>query len=682
MKLTKIVVRGLFAVLFLSVFPIFSKAYAQAPSSDCVLSGGETWTISATVVDQTGARWGKYPAQDAASCSPGVLTTADIVKNTSVGTNYVKQVRFYCNDDPTIRAFRIDEYASCHGSAPDGPMSVVLNPPPGYECTTWNYTNPGGSGASATGCTANFTMPRTEQDARLVMGIAPVLSCPSSFGVPVCNAAGSQATLSWSGVSGATEYGLRVDGSPPSWGTYPPDAWWNGSSTSTTVNITANTLYSWSVEPRRIAGLVNFANQCQANRNFTCSFNTPTPTRTPTPTSTPTRTPTPTPTRTPTPTPTPIYDAACTNVTVSPVSPFSTILSGGNLNVNLTVNDNTAACVLSFSDTLAGLNNAGMRSDVSFDFAITNSCSLSGNVSPGYVNRNVWYRARASGITGDYNCVTGMFCADNAPPPVPVPTISFDPFDKVVVEWNSVSEVGCGLDSSPYWAQLSEFSSFVTIWPTSWPAWFNSWQSTTSQTSSAACTPGKTYYAHVRSRDATNNQSAWSSTVSIVCPAVSTPTPTPTPILPPCTVLAPIVDMSCRQVGTSTTQFNVTTAWTPQSSAGGCTPQQQTFTASLSANDSPYLPLDPVTKTAPDPNNHEFTNGGTGYFANFADAPDIYGRVVATDGLTSNESTTSLNLGCSTFPLGDFRRGECDCDAAPPPPVNSMLRYCPEPPAI
>jgi len=125
---------------------------------------------------------------------------------------------------------------------------------------------------------------------------------------------------------------------------------------------------------------------------------------------------------------------------------------------------------------------------------------------------------------------------DITPPPVPIPTytLTSDPACRgkyyLNMGWNGVADSGCGgLSSTPYWAQVSNASTvdasggFSTI-NSAWSA-NNTWLNVLAETSSASYTPGTTLYGHVRSRDAFDNQSAWSTTDTVVIP---TPSPYPT----------------------------------------------------------------------------------------------------------------------------------------------------------
>lgn len=113
---------------------------------------------------------------------------------------------------------------------------------------------------------------------------------------------------------------------------------------------------------------------------------------------------------------------------------------------------------------------------------------------------------------------------DNSPPAVPVGTVSYtpDPTCKDIYtatySWNAVSDVGCyGLNSTPYWAQGSSNAAYSSVLY----GWNNAWVASTprSQTSVSSYAPGTTLYFHVRSRDAGNNQSAWSTTNTVVVPS-------------------------------------------------------------------------------------------------------------------------------------------------------------------
>jgi len=139
--------------------------------------------------------------------------------------------------------------------------------------------------------------------------------------------------------------------------------------------------------------------------------------------------------------------------------------------------------------------------------------------------------------------------SDTTPPPIPggrVFTCFYDQttggarYYKVTYRWNPVNDIGsAGMHQYPYWSQISTYSDFRLV---PQPGWYNSWENVISRTSDIPFIENTTLYAHVRSRDANDNQSAWSAASSLVLtssncsgtPPTSTPTATPTntPVVP------------------------------------------------------------------------------------------------------------------------------------------------------
>jgi len=110
-----------------------------------------------------------------------------------------------------------------------------------------------------------------------------------------CNALGTQATVSWNTVSGATKYALRVDdittgGWNDNCNASQGDFCLDLTSTSHTFNTVPGHTYNWWVHAVNNCGWSN----ALGPNFFTCVFPSLTPTPTHSPTSTPTRRPTPT----------------------------------------------------------------------------------------------------------------------------------------------------------------------------------------------------------------------------------------------------------------------------------------------------------------------------------------------------------------------------------------------------
>lgn len=98
-------------------------------------------------------------------------------------------------------------------------------------------------------------------------------------------------------------------------------------------------------------------------------------------------------------------------------------------------------------------------------------------------------------------------------------------------QWKSVEDIGtAGMHEFAYWSQLSALSDFSVVNPSEW---YNSWDSALSRTSELTFAEGTILYAHVRSRDAQDNQSAWSTTDTLTLDGSTCsdtpPTPTHTP---------------------------------------------------------------------------------------------------------------------------------------------------------
>jgi len=160
--------------------------------------------------------------------------------------------------------------------------------------------------------------------------VYPVPGTPSLI-APVtdlaCGVAPINQNFSWSAVTGATTYSLRIDAAAPSWtgacnpGPAPDTC--QDTSSPFLRSITNGTTYQWWVH-----GSNPGCGQGPASTGVTFQYPT-------CPTPTPTRTPTPTATRTPTPTPTPY----CTIGAVTTPSPLNLVVGGaaGSLQSNVTV---------------------------------------------------------------------------------------------------------------------------------------------------------------------------------------------------------------------------------------------------------------------------------------------------------------------------------------------------------
>ncbi|MCR4263602.1 MAG: endonuclease/exonuclease/phosphatase family protein, partial [Candidatus Roizmanbacteria bacterium] len=142
---------------------------------------------------------------------------------------------------------------------------------------------------------------------QVIVSNNPLTDLPDPTGLSrTCNTNGTT-TFRWNAVSGAGEYGFRLDnqGTNPNspilnWYSPPSDRVDKIAGTSITVPIIYGTYYQWAVTAVTTPGALHPLPTWQPA--FTCTAPTATPTRTPTPT--PTKTPIPTPTKTPIPTPT------------------------------------------------------------------------------------------------------------------------------------------------------------------------------------------------------------------------------------------------------------------------------------------------------------------------------------------------------------------------------------------
>lgn len=112
---------------------------------------------------------------------------------------------------------------------------------------------------------------------------------------------------------------------------------------------------------------------------------------------------------------------------------------------------------------------------------------------------------------------------DTIPPPVPdgrVFTCTYSNstggqnYYKVNYTWNAVSDIGtAGMHQYPYWSQVSAKADFSVV---PQPGWYNSWDNKLERTSDISFVENTTLYAHVRSRDAKDNQSSWSAASQLV----------------------------------------------------------------------------------------------------------------------------------------------------------------------
>ncbi len=235
-------------------------------------------------------------------------------------------------------------------------------------------------------------------------------------------------------------------------------------------------------------------------------------------------------TTTPTPTATPplscgtITNTSGTGARVGPPTAFTGRISG--------ISTTTTGCDLRID---------GVSADTGNSVGNPRRCDMSTNVRTGSHSYNI----RATGAATSLSCRTVTFCGDSTAPAVPgnrVLTCAWAGTNgggtnlyNLGYSYTGVVDSGCiGMSSTPYWAQISNNPAFATTLNAD-----NTWQGGAAglTTSATNVIEGTTIRARVRSRDALDNQSAWSAISSFVlnstnCTGVPTPTavpPTPTP---------------------------------------------------------------------------------------------------------------------------------------------------------
>lgn len=365
----------------------------------------------------------------------------------------------------------------------------------------------------------------------------PTLSCSSyAYGT----------TWSWNSVSRATSYWLQV------WDdVWKSNSWYSSSPQS--FSGTPGVTYSGQVKSGDGSG--------QSGWSSTVSCTVPMPTNTPIP---PTPTPTP-----PNCNATPVYGSctekyanSCGSSGGTRTRTYTTYSGGGSCtqvtdNVDCNVNCangytcNSGTCLINCSVTsqtpatgcflvptlAAGVGNGANQ--VSYTIGSCSSSDLSAGSSYScstLTTGNYNWTASAKSSTGacyTQSATVGPITIDKTAPNVPPSStlaITKDTSDvncpdgkyTATYSWSASTDISCsGLNSAPYWSQLSTNSSFSSVIPGS----TNTWGSTRSNQATGVA-PGNTIYAHVRSRDAFDNQSTWSTPYdSYTIPA---PSPYPT----------------------------------------------------------------------------------------------------------------------------------------------------------
>jgi hypothetical protein len=282
--------------------------------------------------------------------------------------------------------------------------------------------------------------------------------------------------------------------------------------------------------------LDNFAVYCGSAKFIRAP--TPTITGAPTPTitgaPTPTHTGTPTPTITGAPTPTPTCTPYCSGSCFYGCS--STSCGGGtcfcpttapiNLSPSLTCTDTvfrtyTWSSVAGATGYQFQLYRGGLwckNISVASTSYTLSSCDNPGlDTTTGPVTWGVAAHYTHNSCA-DSAFTTTSYALDKTAPTVPTGlTATCDMLGVVRASWAASTDTGCsGVDS--YWAQVSTDPAFATAYSDS--SWTNGWASgVTRSTNAGAFSGGTTVYVHVRSRDAVDNQSAFSSPpISVVCP--------------------------------------------------------------------------------------------------------------------------------------------------------------------
>ena len=119
--------------------------------------------------------------------------------------------------------------------------------------TYWVVCNAySGTIGSSPKCTGNPIVPSGWYDCgsssrRQVTVSTPPLTCPTNFSVS-CNSAGTQATIDWDDLSGASGYVLRVNKDPQNDWMGVGDQWKEPVSSSQVLNITPSSNYVYDVQ--------------------------------------------------------------------------------------------------------------------------------------------------------------------------------------------------------------------------------------------------------------------------------------------------------------------------------------------------------------------------------------------------------------------------------------------------
>ncbi len=216
--------------------------------------------------------------------------------------------------------------------------------------------------------------------------------------------------------------------------------------------------------------------------------------------------------------------SCCTSV--APAAPTVTAAGNGSCTTNGAVTVNWTAGTSSCG---SGWGYACSSASNSF-YIVDGATTIASGISSGARSQVITLTAGTHSIKVCANNGLSQTCSpvysttisrDTTAPSIPVPTttltsdVSCPGKYRLNHSWKAVADSGCaGLSSTPYWSQSSLGSAFPTnLFP------LNTWGNYTTQTTNTSYAGGTTLYTHVRSRDALDNQSAWSATQTVVIPS-------------------------------------------------------------------------------------------------------------------------------------------------------------------
>lgn len=227
--------------------------------------------------------------------------------------------------------------------------------------------------------------------------------------------------------------------------------------------------------------------------------------------------------------------AACCVDQIPQVAPVVTSVGTGNcsknnpMTVNWTYSDSGSNCNLSWGYKCGGNTNTfSIKVD-----GIVNTTGIIDSARTATIATTVaaTHQIQVCAENGFGESCSASFAVtiDNVAPSKPTDSMEYiqDPTClgrfTAKYSWTAATDTGCaGLDPlTPYWQQGSSNSGFSSVLN----GWDNNWNNNLTQSSAQSYPPGTQLYFHVQSRDAVDNQSGFTTTISSVIP---TPSPFPT----------------------------------------------------------------------------------------------------------------------------------------------------------